>query len=63
MHTGTLVVVGLIVGALVATTQLGTRGSHFLPPFILVSGFVIGVGMLVNRAVETMTKRRERKPK
>ena len=48
MQTGTLIIVGLAVGALVAITGLGTRGFHFLPSFILVSGFVIGVGMLLS---------------
>ena len=63
MQTGTLIIVGLAVGALVAITGLGTRGFHFLPSFILVSGFVIGVGLLVNRAVERVTRGRNKPPK
>jgi hypothetical protein len=44
------IITGLIVGALVAVGTVGTRGFHFLPAFIVISGFVIAVGLLVNMA-------------
>ncbi len=38
-----------------ALTTLGSRGHHFWGTFIITSGFVIGVGMLADKALKKMT--------
>jgi len=55
------IITGLIVGALVAVVEVGKRGYHFLPAFILMSGFVIAVGLLVNMACAKVAQRKSGK--
>lgn len=62
MHLGPLILTALIVGALVSVMGAGARGFHFLPMFILASGFVLGVGLLVNRAAESVKTRMQGRP-
>jgi len=59
MRLGPLVVTALIVGALLSLMGAGTRGFRFLPTFLLVSGFVLGIGLMVNRAAESVKARRQ----
>ena len=56
MQTRRLIAIGLAVGALVAITGLGERRFHLLLTFTFASGFVVGVGMLVNHATESVIK-------
>lgn len=53
-----LIVTALVVGTLVSLGAVGTRGFHFLPSFILVSGFVLGIGLLVNKVTESIASRK-----
>ena len=42
------VLTGLIVGVLWSISGVGSSRFHFLPAFIVISGFVIAIGLLVN---------------
>jgi thiosulfate reductase cytochrome b subunit len=59
MPTAQLIASALILGALFSVGAAGTRGWHFLPGFILFSGLVLGVGMLVNAAGRKLSALRD----
>ena len=54
MRLERLIVIAVCVGALLSLMGAGSRGFHFLPTFILVSGFVLGVGLLINHLAERL---------
>jgi hypothetical protein len=54
---GPLIILALCLGALFSVTSAGTRGWHFLPWFIVGSGFVLGVGLLINNIAERLRNR------
>jgi hypothetical protein len=54
-----LIVTSLVVGGLLALAPIGQRGYHFFPVFILMSGFVLGVGVLVNEALRRLPEKQK----
>jgi len=57
-----IIVTSVTVGALLALAPMGHRGYHFFPSFIIMSGFVFGIGMLVNKALKAVDTK-VRRPK
>jgi ABC-type tungstate transport system substrate-binding protein len=50
------VLTGLIVGALVSIGgEVGRYGFHFLPTFIVISGFVTAIALPANMACEKLS--------
>jgi hypothetical protein len=47
-----LIIMAVSIGALISVGGLGHRGFYFLPSFVLTSGFVLGVGLLIKYLVE-----------
>jgi hypothetical protein len=54
---GPLIVTALCIGALISLAGSGGRAHHFLPTFIIVSGFVLGVALLVNHVATRLVAR------
>ena len=48
MRVVSLLFTALLVGALASLADSAARGHHFLPTFMLVTGLVVGIGLLVN---------------
>ena len=61
VRTVSTVITSLIVGALFSVAAAGTRGYHFLPAFIVLSGFVAGIGIMVNLACDRFMQARRRR--
>jgi hypothetical protein len=47
-----LLPISLVLGALSSAGGMMTRGHSFLMSFIVISGFIFGVGTLVTRALD-----------
>jgi hypothetical protein len=52
-----LIVISLTVGALLALAPIGHRGYHLFPVFVVMSGFVLGVGALVNKVLKAVGRK------
>ena len=56
MRLVSLILHSIAVGALVSLMGYGNRNWHFLPSFIMFSGFSIGIGLIANKIVEEAFK-------
>jgi FtsH-binding integral membrane protein len=52
MQLTPLIVMALSIGTLVSLAFTGLRDHHFLPSFIFVSVFVLGIGLLIKHFTE-----------